>query len=414
MIKITLKLKVLISLILFIFVFLGIIIFVSQKIILVSFLELENKEALKSIERTKTVFDKQVFNLDSRLTDWAVWDDTYYFIQDKNQEYIDSNLTDESLHNLGVNAMFFVSSAGAILYEKQINIDTKQKTFVSKDLKNTVLKSKKIISFTDIKDKHSGVIRDSSGLVLFASRPILRSNGEGPIAGTLVFIRYYDKQIKEYLENVNNNNEVDILRHDLDLPKRYVQANTNLDTGNKYYAYPLSTDTVAGFTSLYDFNNKPAYILENELPRSIYKQGIATVANFLYFIVLLCVSGVGFVLILINKFVISKITKLNKDVSLVKDPNNPKNKLDVKGNDEFANLAISINQMLDGITKSEEDLKKTDEELKLEKASLDQKVEELEKFQKLTIGRELKMIEMKKALRQAQDEKLKGEKSYIV
>ena len=107
------------------------------------------------------------------------------------------------------------------------------------------------------------------------------------------------------------------------------------------------------------------------------------------------------------KFVISKIIKLNKDVNLVKDPNNPKNKLDVMGNDEFATVAININKMLDDIAKSGEDLKKTDEKLSQEKTNLDQKVSELEKFQKLTIGRELKMIELKKQLEEIRKDKVK-------
>nr|MBI5455500.1 hypothetical protein [Candidatus Levybacteria bacterium] len=155
------------------------------------------------------------------------------------------------------------------------------------------------------------------------------------------------------------------------------------------------------------YNDKPSYILENELPRVIFNLGQASVVKFLYFIVILSVSGIALVLLLINKFVLSKISKLNKDVNLVKDPNNSKNKLDVKGNDEFATLATNINKMLDDVDKSQESLKKTDEELRAQKANLDQKVEELEKFQKLTVGRELKMIELKKQLEEIRKDKLK-------
>lgn len=403
-IKLTLRTKVLISLVIFIIVFLGVLIVVSQKMILVSFLELENKEALKSIERTRIVFDKQTQNIDTKLSDWAIWDDSYAFIQDKNQDYIDSNLTNESLHNLGINAMFFVSSSGAMLYEKQINIETRQNVSISKDLKNTLLKSKEIISFTGIKGKSSGVIKDSSGMVLFASRPILKSNATGPIMGALIFIRYYDKEIKDYLEQVNNNNEVAILNHDSDLPERFTRAHEELDSGKKYYAYPLSPDIVAGFTSISDFNHETVYILKNELPRSIYKQGIVTVEKFLFIIVILCLSSVVLVLVLLNKFVVSKIVKLNHDLGSVNNPDNSKNKLEVRGNDEFANVASNVNKMLDDIIKSEESLKKTDNELREGKVSLDEKVAELENMNKLMIGRELKMIELKKEI-----EKLKSE-----
>ena len=398
MFKSSLRFKILISLIIFVLIFLGIAIFVSQKIFLTSFSELENREAIKSIERSKVVFDRQIFNLDSRLTDWAVWDDTYYFIQDKNQQYIDSNLTDESLHNLGINSMVFIASTGAIIYEKQINIKTKENINVSKDLESTLFKSKNIISFDSIKDKNSGVIHSPSGLIFFAARPVLKSDATGPIAGTLIFIRYYDKELKDYFEQLNNNNEVEILDYESTVLSKYKQAKEQLSLGKKYYAFPLSSDKIGGFTLIYDYNNKPAYILESELPRVIHILGASSILNFLYFIVILSISGVAFVLVLINKFVVSKIVNLNKDVNKVRDPNSSLNRLEVRGNDEFANLATNINTMLSEL----ENLRLKDEEAaKNYKKLLEQsqkKAADFERMNKLMVGRELKMIELKKEI----------------
>lgn len=407
--KLSLRTKVLISLIIFVFIFLGFTGFVSQKIFLTSFSELENREAIKSIERSKVVFDRQIFNLDSRLTDWAVWDDTYYFVKNKNQDYIDSNLTDESLRNLGINAMFFIASSGAIVYEKQINVQTKEDVSALKDLENILLKSKNISSFESLKDKHSGVIQGLSGPVLFAARPILTSEATGPIAGTLIFIRYYDKELKDYFEKLNNNNEIDILDYESTTLGKYAKAKEQLDLGKKYYAFPLSSDKIGGFTLIYDYNNKPVYILENELPSVISNLGRESVVKFLYFIVFLSISGIIFILLLLNKFVISKITNLNKDINNLENTTTTTtySKLSGTGNDEFANIASNINNLIDKIQKSQEDLKKGDEELKAEKANLDQKVLELEKFNKLTIGRELKMIELKNQLEEIRKDKLK-------
>lgn len=356
--KLSLRTKVVISLIFFIIVFMGMVIFVLLKIVLVSFADLENKEAIKSIERTKVVFDSQVQNMDTKLSDWAIWDDSYQFIQDKNQDYIDSNLTNESLHNLGINAMFFISSNGTILYEKQINIDTKKDASVSKNLRDTLLKSKKISSFAGIKDKNSGIIKDSSGLVLFASRPILKSDATGPIKGSLIFIRYFDKEIKEHFEAINNNYKVDILDYESTNLGEEERAREQLSADNKYYAYSHSPDMIDSFTLIYDYNNKPVYILENSIPRSIYKEGLNSILNFLYIIVILCISGVIFVLVLISKFVLLKLTRLNESVDKVKDPDQPDQRLEIKGSDEFTNLATNINQMLDQRSKSQEDLVK--------------------------------------------------------
>jgi len=72
-------------------------------------------------------------------------------------------------------------------------------------------------------------------------------------------------------------------------------------------------------------------------------------------------------------------------------------KVKVKSKDEFGELAKSFNKMV-------EDLKKSQERLKERTKELREKVKELERFQKLTVGRELRMIELKKEI-----EKLKNE-----
>jgi len=74
--------------------------------------------------------------------------------------------------------------------------------------------------------------------------------------------------------------------------------------------------------------------------------------------------------------------------------------LEFNGRDEFSEVADNINKMLVGISKSQESLRESDNALQKEKEALNKKVLELERFNQLTIGRELKMIELKKEIEQ--------------
>lgn len=80
-------------------------------------------------------------------------------------------------------------------------------------------------------------------------------------------------------------------------------------------------------------------------------------------------------------------------------------RVDIKSNDEIGYLAKVFNQMLDNLSQSAKKLEQSN-------ITLQEKLAELQKFKELTVGRELKMVELKEILRQAQDEikKLKGGK----
>jgi len=83
----------------------------------------------------------------------------------------------------------------------------------------------------------------------------------------------------------------------------------------------------------------------------------------------------------------------------------------VRSQDEFGILALTCNQMMDDLKKSRAELEKYNKELekrvKQRTKELEEKNTVLERFYRLTIGRELRMIELKKRIREL-EEKLKN------
>lgn len=117
--------------------------------------------------------------------------------------------------------------------------------------------------------------------------------------------------------------------------------------------------------------------------------------------------------------ILNPINKL-KDIAIKVAQGNLKERISIKSKDEFGYFATIFNQMLDSLEKSHEELKNSElgleqkvkertaelEGLKnnLEKIveertkELQTKLEELERFHDLTVGREMKMIELKKEI----------------
>ena len=59
-----------------------------------SYTEIENQNMNKALNQLDSVIAYRLEALKANTRDYAAWDDTYQFVQDKNPEYIDNNFID--------------------------------------------------------------------------------------------------------------------------------------------------------------------------------------------------------------------------------------------------------------------------------------------------------------------------------
>ena len=72
---------------------------VQRLFILPSFQTLEREELLKNMDRVVQAIEREAQHLTVSAADWATWDDTYQYVQDRNDAYRESNLNIEALKN---------------------------------------------------------------------------------------------------------------------------------------------------------------------------------------------------------------------------------------------------------------------------------------------------------------------------
>lgn len=94
---------------------------------------LEDKYIIENVERTKKEIFKEIEVLDTIVMDWAVWDNSYQFMIDKNPEYIKANLSEDTLNNLKINIMLFIDNKGNLVHGEGYDIQ-KKKVFLSMKL----------------------------------------------------------------------------------------------------------------------------------------------------------------------------------------------------------------------------------------------------------------------------------------
>ncbi|OGC51386.1 hypothetical protein A2W32_02170 [candidate division WWE3 bacterium RBG_16_37_10] len=129
----------------------------------------------------------------------------------------------------------------------------------------------------------------------------------------------------------------------------------------------------------------------------INELGKVYLANYLvFFLTLLVVIVIGLFSIYLESTIVKPLKALLADVVRVRNDKNFDARVRNEGVDEVYVLSMEINKMLDTLKSASNILSDTNKELK-------EKTDELEKINKIMVGRELKMISLKKEI-----EKLKG------
>ncbi|MEG4501610.1 CHASE4 domain-containing protein [Microcoleus sp. F10-C6] len=331
----------------------GILYVASSSILLGSLIKAEEQEATQVVKGVLSVFGQTADDFNSRFADWSAWDDTYDFIQNRNSEYIDSNLIPEGLANIRVNIALFVNTSGKIVYGTGLDSQKLKLTPVPEALKRRISLSDPLLQHPNAKSSLAGILLLPSGPILITSRPILTTKSTGPIRGTLIFGRNLDAAGIAKLSKITR---LPLIVHSVNearLPADFQQAREKLSEKKPILVRPVSEESIAGYALIRDIYNQPALLLRVDIPREIYRQGQM---SLLYLLVSVALAGVGFVgctLLLLERLVLSRLSGLAKAVNRVSSSQDLSVRLPVTGEDELSDLAHTINGMLSAIAIAE-------------------------------------------------------------
>jgi serine phosphatase RsbU (regulator of sigma subunit)/sensor domain CHASE-containing protein len=338
----------------------GVIYFSSSAILMGSIRKAEENEAQQTVKGVQNLLVQNQESFRDRYADWSAWDDTYQFIQDKNQEYIKTNLIPKQLTILKANYMTYVNLAGEKIYTT--GYDEKLKTILGMppELNSRIgNKNDLLLKRPDITTKHTGIMLLSTGPMWITSQPILTSDAEGPARGSLIIGRRIDKNTIDQLSKLAR---LPLQLHQLDdkqLPAEIQSIFSTLSQQKNIAVQPLSEEKLAGYLLINDIDGKPGVVLQVDIPRNTYQQGKASLN---YLIISLIVAGLVFdavVIFLLERSILSRMAMLVTGVNKVRDTNDLALRLSIQGDDEMSNLTANINEMLNAIAHSDEQQKQT-------------------------------------------------------
>jgi PAS domain S-box-containing protein len=321
----------------------------SRSFLLGGFITLEQATVQKNVTRAQNALSQDIAAKDRFTVDRSAWDQTYKFIADHNPEFIRSELGADATGNQATrryNFLAFVDNSAQIVASRGYDPTSQTPMEFPASLKAHISSADTLLKYSATTSKVNGVLLVPEGPLLVVSRPIVRSNFDGPIRGTLLLARYLDTAQLKQLANTTQLS-IAICRLDASpMPPDCEAARPHLSQPGSIHVGTLSDDTIAGYTLINDIYGNPALILKVEMPRVIYRQGRV---SQLYFMGALLLAGIvfgGVVQLLLEKSVVSRLSALNASVGSIAASGDASARVSCAGSDELASLGEAINRML--------------------------------------------------------------------
>jgi signal transduction histidine kinase/CheY-like chemotaxis protein len=283
-------------------------------IIYPTFKKLEIHEAEKNMSRVLEILGSDIKDIDSMVYDWAAWDDTYNYLKDRNQAYVDANYTLEYAVTANQDLYYIWDPKGKPILNKSVNEEGTALVSFDSFPAAGLPKNHPFLSLNTVDGKSSGLIQTKRGPMIIAARPIISSKLKGPVRGVLAMGRYLDKS---FIESITQRAHLELDVWSLkekqpgNIPK---DAPRSIKPGSKKLVISETGDNIFVYSSYPDIYGDPVALFKVSMPRDIVIQGKSAI-KVGQLVVLL--SGMVITIILfyiLQRSIISPLSFISKDI----------------------------------------------------------------------------------------------------
>ncbi|GAB4173377.1 MAG: hypothetical protein Fur005_35210 [Roseiflexaceae bacterium] len=319
----------------------GLIESITAGILLADFTALESQAAQQSAERAIRALDVNLDRISTATRDYSYWDLIYDYADTRDQEFFDTNLSEDALEALDVDLALMTDPQGSIIAARVLGA---YRSDLSDEIR-LLLQQNQTLSQTQTGAEVRGLLQLREGALLLAAYPIRMNGGVGQPRGTLVMAHFLTTERVTRLSEVTGLDLSVFARNLPDAPLD-VQAAEGVVQTNQPLARPLDTEQIGGYALINDMNGQPALTLRVLLPRDIFAQGQRSVRTQFAALLIAALFAVGITSILLERLVLSRIARLEAVVDRVRQSGNLHLRADEHGEDELATLGAEFNRML--------------------------------------------------------------------
>ncbi len=315
--------------------------FTSTATLFPRFQDIERKRILGDLERVRSLPLEQSRALNMLVRDWAWWDDTYAFVMDRNQEFIQSNLPVSTFTSSAINLIGFYDTMGQVVWGAYLGPDENSLSPIPWDFEDFVFSRVAPWGKRFTGKGFQGIARMDGTLWVLACEQILTSNEEGPYRGWLLMGQILNiDALEESAKNAR-----------IHLTAFLAQGKTSMDD-KPSHVWSEGGYLHATYT-LHDISGIPALQLTIREPRNLLRAGKELVRLNFAIISLACFLIGSLAIWLMQKRVLGRISSLAKQAKRVAQDPNEAYDIAIPGNDEITALAKDVNGMIQQVKEEE-------------------------------------------------------------
>ncbi len=334
--------------------FLGlfVLLYVSAYIIEPAFANLEHEKAQNELCLIQKSIENELMHLNLACKDWGNWDDLYTFVNERNENFVESNLVEDSFYSTNINLIYIYNKTGEPVFGKCYNLEGKKELNLpeitgKKDFNPGVLipesydDRKVYINFPLIGDRYMAVL----------SRPILPSDGKEPYRGTLMMGKFIDEKFFDKIRNnVGMTFEESQVIGDEALTGVTDIVEKRSEIFKSYNYRYLQKDNKEQISSIYiTQTGKPLFIISKEVEGKITALGIVTIESLLIMISVIFLGLFLIMGILTQRIVLKPLYKMVREIAKIQKTQKLKIEHSIQRKDEIGYLAIQFNDLLNSI-----------------------------------------------------------------
>jgi len=321
----------------------------ATSVLVHSFDAMERNAAVQQGATAIRVIANMEAQLTAQLTDWSGWDDTYRFVQDGNQAYLDSNLLDATFQTLQLSAMIFVDTSRRLVYAKAFDLDAGKAIPMSSGL----------LAFVRGADcplfsgkGASGLLNLPEGPVMVCSQPILTSERKGPMKGHLIFVRKLGQSAMGELRGMTNT-KLSLRPPSRDDLSRIRQDTIRLPSGERALTKALDEQHMEVDILLRDLDGRDSLVLAIPVRRTIHMQGLASRRLLDLSLALVGIAFCVLSFLVTERLFVRRLNRLQGELEGIRSRTDLSRRMTVTGRDEMSAFASAVNELLDGLQRHE-------------------------------------------------------------